>query len=199
MGLSCLIKTAFSCHLACGTGFIIYLIIFFYSGGISSNYNNNGISIAVCIICIPIKPTSCRQGLGRGLFLGGLWLAEGTSRAGQHLTAPCATSWLGPDCSRAGKACRSHQSFHQRAFLPLPASSRAWWTLQDFCWFHLFLFYKHCKKANTSPGRWLFASPRSQIFIGLLSLQPLNALWVLGDLSSYLPCLRRELCAGTQN
>lgn len=69
-GPSCLNKKAFSCHLACRTGFIIYLI-FFYSGGISSNYNNNGISIAICIICIPTKPTSCRQGPGRGPFPGG--------------------------------------------------------------------------------------------------------------------------------
>lgn len=56
MGPSCLITKAFSCHLACRTGFIIYLI-FFISGSISRNYKNNGISIAICTIYIPVKST----------------------------------------------------------------------------------------------------------------------------------------------
>lgn len=55
MGPSCLITKAFSCHLACRTGFIIYLF-FFISDSISSNYKNNGISIAICTIYIPVKP-----------------------------------------------------------------------------------------------------------------------------------------------
>lgn len=120
MGPSSLIEKASSCHLACGTGTIIYLIC----SCLGRNCDNNATSIAGCIACLPLKPPQHRGQQG-GRALG--WQGRQSSRRA-----------LGLQPGREGLSLS--QKSPSKGFPAPPSRVCVWQSLQDFCCLHLFLF-----------------------------------------------------------
>lgn len=79
--------------------------------------------------------TSPAQGPARLSGVAGHWGGRAGEAAGML--------W---DCSRAGKACRSHKNLHRRVFLPLPPAFVCGRACRTFAVCIYFCFYKHCKK-----------------------------------------------------
>lgn len=140
MGPSCLITKAFSCHLACRTGFIIYPIFLFQAA-----------LAAIIKIITSLLPYalftfmwSLQSGARKRVLLQGLWLAQGRG-VGQWPWPPAQAASLAGTAARRGKPVTLTKVFIKGLSCPSPSAVVSGALFRTFSGFIYFYFINIAK------------------------------------------------------